>query len=79
MGTTMRHMGICVRGVLRWNKSKLNKLFTDDNGRNLSADEAIDYLPEKLSKGWEYIPMGKCDNFDKKSGCKGHPVRKGKR
>ncbi len=66
-------MSLCVRGALNWNKKLLNKLFKDEKGKFVSANEAKDHLMDLLSEGYEMIPIGKeCDQFDKKKGCKGH-------
>lgn len=74
-GTTTHHMHLDVRGALRWPKSKLKGMFVYEDGLRLTPDEAIDHLMDELSKGHEFIPIGKCDNFDYKRGCLGHPGR----
>lgn len=68
------HMGLSVRGALNWNKTQLKKLFIDEEtGKNLSAQEAKEALLDLLSEGKEVVPMGvECDNWDYKTGCKGH-------
>jgi hypothetical protein len=73
MGTIM-HVGISVRGALSQSKRVLGRMFNDKKtGRRLSAEEAREQLYDFLAQGFEYIPMGECDNWDPKSGCKGHP------
>ena len=75
-GVTRRvHMCLCVRGALRkMTKRQLGGLFTKDDGSQATAAEAVEYLKLCDYKGWEVIPMGDCDNFDYKTGCRGHPV-----
>lgn len=69
-----RHLSISVRGALKWPDEDLSGLFEDmDTGDSLTADEAREYLQECLAEGKGKIPCGKCDNFDYKTGCKGHP------
>lgn len=74
------HLCLCVRGALKWPKSKLKNMFTKDNGQTATPDEAKEILLDELSKGHEVIPFSQCDNFDFKTGCKGHedkPDQKG--
>lgn len=66
------HMSLCVRGALKWPKARLKKMFLDDAGKSMTADQARNVLLDELSQGHEVIPMGKCDNFDFKTGCRGH-------
>ena len=66
------HMCINVKGVLtNWKHKDLKGMFSID-GRSSTADETKAILLDELSKGHECIPIGKCDNFDYKTGCKGH-------
>lgn len=44
------------------------------DGTAFTADELKDEFLRLLSEGKEVIPIGKCDNFDYKTGCKGHPI-----
>lgn len=71
---TRFHMCLYVRGALKWPKSKRQKMFKKDNGQTMTADEATEALLDELSKGHEVIPMGDCDNFDFKTGCRGHSI-----
>jgi len=67
------HMCISIRGVLNWKGKRLLKLFTNDDGTKATMDEIKEYLYNKLSEGYEVLPMSaECDNFDKKTGCRGH-------
>ena len=69
------HMCLSIRGVIKnkLGKKNLKGFFVREDGKPCTHEEAIDYLMDCLSKGWEVIPMGECDNFDYKEGCKGHP------
>jgi len=68
------HMCADIRGMLENNtrKNSLKGVFKDDDGRSLTHEEAREYLYDCLAKGWRVIPYGDCDNFDYKTGCKGH-------
>lgn len=78
MSKTM-HMCLDVRGALMWPNSKLKHLFVNnETGKKLTATEAKEHLMQKLSEGWEVLPLGKmCEGFDKKTGCPGHEEKKG--
>lgn len=68
-------MCLSVRGALNWNKAKLRnatKWITRDDGTRYTPDELRSALMDELAKGHEVIPMGTCDNFDFKTGCRGH-------
>ena len=45
----IRHMSICIRGVLNWKPNKLQLLFEGDKGEKLSVDEIKKYLYDKIS------------------------------
>ncbi|PRC92622.1 hypothetical protein [Solimicrobium silvestre] len=70
---TTWHMCLNVRGFLNSAKKREYKMFEHDDGTNMTYDEARNALFDELAQGHEVIPMGKCDNFDYKTGCKGHP------
>jgi hypothetical protein len=67
-------MCIDIKGILKnkMGKKSLKGFFDKENGKPCTHNEAMDYLLDCLSKGWSVIPMGKCDNFDYQTGCKGH-------
>lgn len=65
-----RHLTVNVIGIQK--QPDLTGLFDDDNGNAVSDAEARKYLKECEAKGWRVIPCGDCDNFDYKTGCKGH-------
>ncbi len=66
------HMALHVRGAIR---QRDFSWFTKDDGTPATPDEAFDYLCDKLAAGWEKIPIGECDDFDPKTGCRGHEVK----
>lgn len=70
------HMCLDIRGALRWGKTRLRGLFTDDTGRPLSAEEAQEHLYDCLAKGWRVLPLTgtPCNGFSYETGCPGHPV-----
>lgn len=42
-------------------------------GKKLNTiSEVKRFFQEQLDMGRQYLPCGDCDNFDYKSGCKGH-------
>jgi len=69
------HVCLDIRGALtNWPKKKFNKmLVNNETGKYLTASEAKEQLLQWLSEGKEVLPMSKCDNFDYKKGCQGHP------
>lgn len=69
------HMGLSVRGALKWGRRQqraLAKCFTVDGVRLKTPEQLQDFLLDRLAEGNEVIPMGPCDNFDSKDGCRGH-------
>jgi hypothetical protein len=73
MANTIRHLVFDVRGLLSWKDSKLKNVFVDEKGKKLTAQQAREYLYDKLAEGYEVIPFGdECEGFDKKKGCPGH-------
>lgn len=74
MSRTM-HCCLSVRGALNWPKREMKKncnWIKKDDGSRFTPDELRDALMDELAKGHEVIPMGPCDNFDYKHGCRGH-------
>lgn len=71
--TRTTHLCLNIAGALR--RRSLKGWFTDDEGREMSDREARDHLRMEQHKGHRVIPMGKCDNFDYQTGCKGHGHR----
>lgn len=76
MKTKYYHMCIDVRGVLNWKSKDLARLFINpETGKKLTAQQAKDYLYDKLRDGYDVIPYGcECDGFDKINGCPGHEI-----
>lgn len=71
------HMCISVRGVLSRNDRDLVKewghgAITYKGKKLYSAIEIREAFFDELAKGHEVIPLGECDNFDFKEGCRGH-------
>ena len=69
------HMGQSIRGALMLSDEQLTGWVLDDDGKILSPDAARRAFMEELSKGREVIPYGKCDLWDFRTGCPGHPAR----
>lgn len=78
MVITRVHMRLSVRGALRWSTSEAKRLmdgFHKDDGSPLaSVDELRECLMDELAQGHEFLPLGDCDNFDYKTGCRGHRI-----
>lgn len=74
------HMGQSVRGFLHKSDREIKKLldcFRHDDGRPfVSVLELRTEFEDELAKGHEVLPLGKCDNWDWKDGCKGHPAER---
>ncbi|WP_447639533.1 hypothetical protein [Pandoraea norimbergensis] len=70
------HLCLDVRGALtNWKDRDFKGMFKHDDGRLMTPAEAKAELLEELSRGHNFIPFSKCDNFDhKERGCMGHPV-----
>lgn len=64
---------------MTWNKhdwEKARQWIKKENGNVMGADELKAAFLDHLSVGHEVLPIGPCDNFDYKIGCKGHPETK---
>ena len=66
------HMKMDINGCLMRSDNEIDGIMTDNSGNELSAPEIRKRLKECLGKGWKYIPVGECDNFDYQTGCMGH-------
>ena len=70
------HMGLSVRGVLCRTDSELKrdycKWITRKDGSSMTPAQLREAFMDMLSEGKEFVPMGQCDNWDFKTGCKGH-------
>lgn len=60
---------------MNWPLRQFEGLFKKDDGTLMTAREARAALLDELSKGHEVIPIGECDNFDYKTGCRGHEMQ----
>ena len=78
---TQHHMCMSVRGPLtnwparEW-KRALKYITKDDGTPYRTVEELKAVFLEELARGHEVIPLGECDNFDWKTGCKGHELTK---
>ena len=75
--TTTHHLSLSVRGALNWPRAEQRralKWLTQDDGTPFPTVDAMrDALMDELAQGHEVIPCSKaCDNFDYKTGCRGH-------
>jgi hypothetical protein len=78
MSTRTIHLCLSVTGALRWDRATMKRnasMFTVDGRRLKTADEVRDFLIGELAQGHEVLPCAECDNFDWKTGCKGHPAK----
>jgi hypothetical protein len=71
------HMNLSVRGVLHQNNRDLERNFRrtikGDDGRYVEGAHAIrEWFMDQLAQGRELLPLGDCDDFDYKTGCRGH-------
>jgi hypothetical protein len=80
MNWTTYHVAQSVRGALTnwtakdWRKNA--KWITHNDGTPHTAASLKQAFLDELAKGHEVIPCGECDNFDFKTGCRGHPSTK---
>lgn len=64
-------MRLDVLGAIKKPKAFLGCITVE--GKTLTSISQIkSFFQEQLDMGREYLPYGDCDNFDYKSGCKGH-------
>lgn len=67
------HMRLDVLGAIKNPKAFLGCITVE--GKTLTTISQIkSFFQEQLDMGREYLPYGDCDNFDYKSGCKGHAL-----
>lgn len=67
------HMCLDIRGALRWPKTRLRGLLTDEDGRPATADQAREWLLDRLGEGKRVLPLGEaCEGFSYETGCPGH-------
>ena len=71
------HLCLSVRGALNQTKAEMKRMapsITVDGKQLRTANEVREFLLDELAQGHEMLPFGECDNFDWKTGCKGHEV-----
>jgi hypothetical protein len=70
------HMCLSVRGALNWplreQKQALKWCKREGGAPFRDVQELRSALMDELAQGHEVIPMTACDNFDFKTGCRGH-------
>ena len=59
------------------NAKMLKGVITVDGHTLNTVKEIRNFLQGQLDMGREVLPMGDCDNFDYKTGCRGHVVEEG--
>lgn len=70
-----QYMCLSIEGALRNLKRNNKKSYaTHNDGRLMTNNELFDMLMGELKDGKEVLPIGDCDNFDYKTGCRGHCV-----
>lgn len=74
------HMHISIKGALAMSEKQFKKsykgVFSYDNGLPMSVHEARCELLKELALGHEVLTSQGCDNFDWKTGCKGHDANR---
>lgn len=70
--TRTHHVGLNVRGAILWPDKLLKSALIGPDGKHLSADAARAALMDTLASGVEMLPCVPCDDFDPKTGCRGH-------
>lgn len=73
MRSTTIHSCMNVKGYLmNTPDAEMRGVATNEDGKPMSAREFKSWLLDELLKGHKVIPLGKCDNFDYQTGCRGH-------
>jgi hypothetical protein len=71
------HLAQSVRGALKKSMRELRALaeaYKKEDGTHPSAEELWEYFADQLAQGRELLPIGKCPDFNYKSGCPGHEM-----
>lgn len=72
------HMCQSVVGPLKnWSKREwksATSYMTKDDGSRYTPDELKAEFLRLYGEGIHVIPLGDCDNFDDKTGCRGHDI-----
>lgn len=70
------HLCLGISGALRMSKKEFRRVFdgsvTRNDGSRMHLEDFRQYLLDEQAKGHKVVPMCDCDNFDHKTGCKGH-------
>ena len=70
-----RHLSTNIEGLLRNYKGRKINIFTDENGNEISDQEARAEIAELQAKGHKLIGSSDCEGFDPfGGGCHGHPI-----
>ena len=75
---TNYHLCQSVRGPLtNWTPKQWKRAtqwIKKNDGTAYEPFELKQAFLDELARGHEVVPIGECDNFDWKEGCKGHPT-----
>jgi hypothetical protein len=77
VSTWVHHLGLDIRGALHnWDNRIMARVFTDNDGRSMTAWEARESLMDHIARGHRVIPCDPeaCDAWDYQRGCPGHEV-----
>ena len=69
---TRNHLCIDVRGAMAKGPKYCAQYLRNDDGSRVSPHEAFQWFADHLAQGHEVVPLGACDDFDWKTGCRGH-------
>lgn len=75
------HMSLSIIGFIKYNKypDDYRDFMLRDDGTDMTASEARDYLFECLLEGKKFLPVGECEGFDyKEHRCPGHENKEDK-
>lgn len=74
MDKTYINYHVCsnINGLLELSDEELDKMFEFDPENDEGTKGIREHLEELKKVGYNFIPIGECDNFDKVYGCLGH-------
>ena len=74
MNFDFRHAGLSIRNCLQSGVGNaMARCIVDHSGQSMTADQLFKALVDELQAGREVLPIGDvCDNWDFKTGCRGH-------
>lgn len=68
-----RHYGLSMAQLLKTGVlSSLARCITDSDGRPMTPDALFNSVYHEIQSGRDFVPIGLCNNWDPKAGCKGH-------